>query len=36
MLRKIRAAMRAKSTGRGFVWCYSDNRYVSERVEEPT
>lgn len=24
--------MRAKSmTGRGFIWCYADNRYVGER-----
>ena len=29
------AVMRAKTTiGRGFVWCYADNRYVGERKSE--
>jgi hypothetical protein len=27
--------MRAKtSIGRGFIWCYADNRYVGERDSE--
>ena len=29
-----RPVMRAKtSIGRGFIWCYPDNRYVGERAE---
>ncbi len=29
------AMMRAKTMiGRGFVWCYADNRYVGERESE--
>ena len=31
-LPRDRAVMRAKTlSGRGFIWCYADNRYVGDR-----